>query len=153
MALDIPTIRKQYIRDFYDPGPPIVALSYYNKATKTQFISDVDLQAKADAVGRAYADELSGVYTVAYAHQIAGALSPTAADLAALAIQLDAQYRLIRAAVFEDMMLDPGFVGSISDDKQRAALFDVWKHQILKDRQYTKVRTVASMRSLPIDRY
>jgi hypothetical protein len=152
----ITTIRRQYIRDLYTPADgvnPAEALSFYNRATKAEFISDADLQAKADFISRDYGDELSGVYVTAYNHQIAGGASTVDADVTATAVQNDAFYRLIRASVFEDMMLDPGFQGSIADEKQRAGLIKTWQTQILQDREFASERTTAALGSLPIVRY
>lgn len=152
---DITAIRRRYIRDVYTPAVPGVsaaeAMSHFNIARKAQFIKDEDLQAKADDVVRAYREELAGVYTDQYQKQIAGHASAATADTEATLLQKDALYRLIRAAVFEDMMNDPGFQGSIADEQQRASLFKVWEKQIGKDRMFTRARTTSALRAIPIE--
>lgn len=153
----ITIIRRQFIRDLYVPPVPGVspaeALSHYNAANRKNFISDDDLQAKADQVARAYREELGGVYDDEYGKFLGANVPALTADVEAVKLQADAFYRLIRAAVLEDMMLDPGFAGSIADNDQRTAIFGAWKQQIIKDRQFTRVRTSAPFRSLPLERY
>jgi len=154
---DIAVIRRQYIKDLYVPPVPNVsvaeALSHYNAANRKNFISDDDLKAKAVNVGRAYREEIGGVYDEEMGKQLVGGADETTADTEAMGMQKDAFFRLIRASVLEDMMIDPGFCGSITDNDQRSALFKTWKEQILKDRQFTKNRTTAPFRSIALERY
>lgn len=153
----IEVIRRRYIRDLWKPAVPNVsvaeALSHYNAANKKQFISDDDLQDTASDVGRAFRDELSGVYEDEYSRLRSAGKSDQDADAEATALQNDAFYRLIRAAVFESMMLDAGYTGSIADNDQRTTLFKGWQAQIIRDRQFTRQRTSAPLRSLPLERF
>ncbi|HEX8851162.1 MAG TPA: hypothetical protein VF761_16675 [Gemmatimonadaceae bacterium] len=153
----IDVIRRQYIRDLWKPAVPNVSpaegLSHFNLANKRAFISDEGLHAKADQVSRAFRDELSGVYEDEYSRLTRGGVSESVAETDATALQNDAFYRLIRAAVYEDMMLDAGYVGSIADNDQRTALFKTWEKQIIRDRQFTRQRTTPALRSLPLERF
>jgi hypothetical protein len=148
---DIAVLRSAtYIRDFYDPGPPSVALSAYNIARKDVFINDDDLNITAELALRTWSAQLSGVYSTRFHHGTTHGEDSSDADVAAALIQKDAFFALIRAAVLENMMIDPGFRGSIADEKIRDKMFELWKDQISRDRTFAVSRTTSSFRGIPL---
>lgn len=155
---DVLSFRTLYIRDLFvmadaTAHPPVigVALSHYNRSVKANWIDDDTLQALAVTVTRAWQGQIAGVYDAAFADARGSGMSDADADAAALAIQKDAFFRLIRADVWERMMSDPGFVGSVTDEKNRAALFSAWKSQIAQDRTFTKTRTSGPFIGIPLE--
>lgn len=148
---DIDTLRSEtYLRDLYDAGPPVVALSNYNVARKAVFIGDDALKAMAELVLREFYDQISGVYDSAHGLSRARGHSEVDANASAAAIQKDAFFALIRAAVLENMMIDPGFRGSIADETLRKDMFKKWDEQILRDRTFASSRTSSALRGIPI---
>lgn len=150
---DILVLRTMYLRDRYvaptvSPVAPAIALSHYNTAMKRNYYDDETLRAKAEMIIRQWGPQISGVYWSEYQTRIASQQSDSDADIGALALQQDSFFRLIRASAFEEMMLDPGFRGSIADEKARGAMFDSWKEQIARDRTFTTGRTSPSFRGV-----
>jgi hypothetical protein len=94
------------------------------------------------------------VYDTKYNERIASGRHSTAvAATAATDERTQAKYRVMRAEVRQMMMEDPGFVGSIADEKNRAALFDSWKTANNRDRTFARSRSSAPFASLPLVRY
>lgn len=143
--------RTVWIRDQYTASPR-VTLSHYNRANSANFFSDAQLTTINTNIETDYAEELDGVYDMKYTERLSAGDSETTADTTADAERLQAVYRLMRAECRQMMMEDPGFVGSIADEKNRAELFAVWKTAIERDRTFVRVRTSASFASVPVVR-
>jgi hypothetical protein len=149
----IDEFRTTYIRDKYVAGPPVVALSHYNKATRSVFIDDPSILLLESRIETDYAEELQGVYDTKYNERTATGDDAATAAAAATAERTQAKYRVMRAEVRQMMMEDPGFVGSIADEKNRASLFDSWKAANNRDRTFARSRSSAPFASLPLVRY
>lgn len=69
-ADDITALRRSYIRDLWTDAVPSVSPAHgesnYNREAKSNFLSDPDLQAKADAMARQYAYELPSIYAAEF---------------------------------------------------------------------------------------
>jgi hypothetical protein len=147
----IEEFRTTYIRDKYTASP-FVALSHYNKATKTVFVDDPSILLLEARVETDYAEELQGVYDTKYDERInAGDIEADAAT-AATSERTQAKYRVMRAEVRQMMMEDPGFSGSIADAENRSALFASWKEANNRDRTFARSRSSAPFASLPVVR-
>jgi hypothetical protein len=151
-APQLDEFRTQYIRDKYTASP-LVMLSHYNRAIKANFVDDASINAIKARLDVDFAEELQGVWEVKYNERIAFGDSAAAATTSADNEKLQATYRLCRAEIREMMMEDPGFIGSISDEQQRAAIFGTWRDGVQRDRQFVRIRTAAPFSSVPLERF
>ena len=150
-AIDV--FRTTYIRDKYVVGPPVIALSHYNRAIRAPFIADADILLLEARIENDYAEELDGVYETKYQERSDTGDVLADADTAALDERAQAKYRVMRAEIRQMMMEDPGFVGSIADAENRAALFNSWKEANNRDRTFARSRSSSPFASLPLVRY
>ena len=150
-ADEITEFRTDYIRDKYTASP-LVTLSHYNRAAKANFFSGAQVEAIHDRIQTDGAEELDGVYDVKYTERLNDGDSDADAVTAATAQEKAALFRLMRAECWQVQMVDPGFVGSISDEKQRAELFKAWATAIERDRSFARTRTSAAFASVPVVR-
>lgn len=150
-ADDLLEFRTTYIRDKWTA--PATGLSHYNKATKAQFFADADLEAIHDRLQTDFAEELQGVYESKYTERINAGDTDGTAVTEATAERKMALFCLMRAECREMMMEDPGFSGSIADEKNRAALFGTWKEAIARDRTFARTRSSAAFASIPLERF
>lgn len=150
-AGEIDELRTVYLRDKY-VASPLTALSHYNRAVKASFLSDAQIELIHDRLQTDYAEELESVYDSKYRERLAEGDSDANAISAATAQKKQVLFRLIRAECRQMMMEDPGFVGSIADEKNRAALFAAWKDANGRDRTFARSRGAASFSSIDLVR-
>jgi len=150
-ADEILEFRTTYIRDLYTASP-LVTLSHYNRAVRAAFFSDSDLETIHDRVQTDYAEELLGVYDTKYNERLEFGDTEEDAATAATAEKTMAIFRLMRAECRQIMMEDPGFVGSVADNEQRAAVFANWKAAIERDRTFVRTRTSSAFAGLQVVR-
>jgi len=149
---ELDELRTVYLRDKY-VASPLVTYSHYNRAVKANFFSDDDLQLLNSRVETDFAEELGGVYDEKHDERILAGDNESAAATAAAAERNQAKFRVIRAEARQMMMEDPGFVGSIADEKNRAALFASWRDAITRDRTFARVRSTGPFASIPLQRF
>jgi hypothetical protein len=152
-APQILTLRRQYLRDLVDTNAsPALYLSHYNRATKTQFISDADINAIKARVENDRAEELSALWTEKHNTRLWWkGDSEAAASAAADDLKLQATYRLVTAEVLELFRTDPGVTVNIPDEKQRTAFLEGLNTQITAHRLWVMSRT-GPYASVPIVR-
>jgi hypothetical protein len=142
------------IRDRYvaaTGSAPAITLSHYNRATKTNFFSDEDLEALHDRLQVDYAEELAGVYDVKYAERLEEGDTEADAITAATAQKERALFALMRAECRQAMMEDAGFLSYLTPDLAKE-LFSTWKSAIERDRTFVRTRTSSMFSSVPLVR-
>lgn len=134
--------------DQWNDSPHFKGLSWYNKATKSNFFSDGQIEAIDDYVVNEYAEELDGLEREKVAERLAANDGQAAADTSGALSRLLARYRLIRAECWERMLNDPGFRKTLVQESEDTGsdLPKQWAQQISADRMFVMQRSgVAGM--------
>lgn len=133
--------RREFIRDVADVTQTPQYLSHYNRAVSGVWADDDLINSLKARIERDLARELQSVYGEHYQIRLSEDDTTTEAAIAAEAQKLDALMLQLRAAIFELMLVDAGYVGSIADAEARLVIMNEMKDAIMAARNWLRART------------
>ena len=148
---ELDRFRREFIRDLAIANPAEY-LSPFNLSRKREWVTDADIQAINTRIERDYSSELQAVYDKHYYDRLDAGDDTSTAATSAAAQKLEARMRLIRAEVREGQLTDPGYRGSIADERVRLEIAETYAKQIHADRQFIRARSSGQFSALRLER-
>lgn len=131
------TFRRLWIRDYINGTEK---LSDYNRANNVQYHNDSDINKIKAHVELDYEEELGVLQREAKANFIRLGNSEADSIAKAAQLRLDAVYSLCKAEVIKRQLIDPAYLMSLSEARERQLIYEQMQNQMIALRNFVMKR-------------